>query len=664
MKKQLTGATEIREIDIAGICSKLLAGSTSAKGAIENMAAARNLVTLYPDSYDANITLMQVLEKSREKTDMLDRWLEMSKKFPDCTISQRHCVRWFFRRHQKEDAEVFIKSHCAYEVKTPEQAVDKANLHLELKDFESFDRILTTSLERFPDNSAIRIILSRSLKQRGKIAKSWHIFEPVSKQEKLPPSAVVLGAELKNAIRALNKVAPKEWERYDNTSIFAFKTAISMFSKRKVRAVTRGELGPTSLITGSLAAGGAERQMLNTAINLEKCRKNNQQIHGVKLSGPFEVMVTTLNSAAKKDFLLPVAKEAGLEVRQMQDIRPQDLDEICPENEVLSALLHIQPLNATFGIHRLVQYFRKQETEIAYLWQDGAVLQAALAALIAEVPRIIIGVRGLPPNVRRHLFREEYEDMYRALAKVPGVCFASNGYAAAVAYAEWLEISIDRFIIIPNGIAPLIEKDCKQDKQAWEQFEKETADATHTVGGVFRFETDKRPLLWVLFAREFLHRHPKARFLLVGGGKFLEEAKARAIKFGIDKRVLFVGQSSNVPYWMKKIEVFLLLSLFEGLPNVLIEAQMMGVPVVSTPAGSAEDTFIEGETGLILSEVENPTVAEMCEKVETVFEMRQKNENLPEMAKDIANSKFSIQTMTKNTVSLLYSDCEKKSPKK
>ena len=43
----------------------------------------------------------------------------------------------------------------------------------------------------------------------------------------------------------------------------------------------------------------------------------------------------------------------------------------------------------------------------------------------------------------------------------------------------------------------------------------------------------------------------------------------------------------------------LLTSEFEGLPNVLIEAQGFGVPVISTNAGGASETFIEGQTGYL-----------------------------------------------------------------
>jgi glycosyltransferase involved in cell wall biosynthesis len=55
--------------------------------------------------------------------------------------------------------------------------------------------------------------------------------------------------------------------------------------------------------------------------------------------------------------------------------------------------------------------------------------------------------------------------------------------------------------------------------------------------------------------------------------------------------------------------LFLLTSIVEGLPNVLIEAQAFGVPVISTDAGGARDTFIDGETGVLVTEPTGDTLA-------------------------------------------------------
>src|SRR4029078_1718468 len=113
----------------------------------------------------------------------------------------------------------------------------------------------------------------------------------------------------------------------------------------------------------------------------------------------------------------------------------------------------------------------------------------------------------------------------------------------------------------------------------------------------------------------YLRKHPKTRFLLVGDGRLLPKAQELAEELGIANRILFTRRSTRVGFWMSKMDVFVLLSRYEGLPNVLIEAQYMGVRVVTTPAGGPAKCLIDGVTGHVLDCAENPDFDMMIEKV-------------------------------------------------
>ena len=354
------------------------------------------------------------------------------------------------------------------------------------------------------------------------------------------------------------------------------------------------------------------------------------------------------------DFFLNVLQRAGVETFQVNDMPVRTLDELGVADPVLQTMFSMLPSSARYGIQRMVGYFRDRQTDVAYLWQDGAVLFGVLAALIAGVPRIVICLRGLPPNLRKERFRPEYEDMYSALARVPNVRFAANTRSVSAAYSDWLGIPMGDFHIVPNGVDKLrVRKASEAEAQQWAEFDDLTADATATIGSVFRFEAVKRPLLWIKFAETYLQEHPRTRFVLVGGGTLLGEAQELAEKKGISERILFVGNSNNVGMWLEKLDTFVLLSRYEGLPNVLVEAQRAGVGVVSTPAGGACDVFQDGLTGHALSCSERPCVDEICGKV---FEMVQRTQSGPDVgrkAASMASRSYSTKAMLESTVSLL-----------
>jgi glycosyltransferase involved in cell wall biosynthesis len=70
-----------------------------------------------------------------------------------------------------------------------------------------------------------------------------------------------------------------------------------------------------------------------------------------------------------------------------------------------------------------------------------------------------------------------------------------------------------------------------------------------------------------------------------------------AVQFGIADHLILAGQMSDVRLALSCMDVMLLTSRQEGLPNVLIEAQALGVPVVTTHVGGAPEALSQGRTG-------------------------------------------------------------------
>ena len=100
-------------------------------------------------------------------------------------------------------------------------------------------------------------------------------------------------------------------------------------------------------------------------------------------------------------------------------------------------------------------------------------------------------------------------------------------------------------------------------------------------------------------------RYPHARLILAGGAmdvsfeKSLHDAVRRE---RIEDRVAFIGHVSQreLADWLSRAAVFVLPSYSEGLARVLIEAMVVGVPVISTPVGGAPEMVQPGETGMLV----------------------------------------------------------------
>lgn len=391
-----------------------------------------------------------------------------------------------------------------------------------------------------------------------------------------------------------------------DTRIIAMKHAILFFRQRKLPPPSQGKLGRVALCTGSLGSGGAERQITRLAIELMRKFKAQGEVAGYVVDKPVDLIIQSLSAVAKKDFFLREVLDEDVNVTEIEKLVEELFDSASVESPELCLLLSHLPARCNYGVRHLAPHLLKSKPDCLSVWQDGACLMVSLAALIAGVPRIQLGLRGLPPVVRKHLFKPEYEPLYQALAQVPGVSFLSNNICVANIYAQWLNVEEERFQVVYNGvITPSTEARSDISKRTWHRFLNTTPDADITIGGVFRFVSDKSPFSWIDFAASYLQSRPRTRFVLVGDGELKAEAQKRAENLGILNRILFVGVARDVGYWMEKMDVFMLFSQFEGLPNVLVEAQMVGVPVVSTPAGGSAECILDGVSGYLLDDVHN-----------------------------------------------------------
>lgn len=142
-------------------------------------------------------------------------------------------------------------------------------------------------------------------------------------------------------------------------------------------------------------------------------------------------------------------------------------------------------------------------------------------------------------------------------------------------------------------------------------------------------------------------KHPHARLRLIGEGGLRDECRALASELSLSESVIFEGAQANVFPYLQNADVFLLPSLYEGVPITLIEAMGSGLPIVASAVGGVVDMLKDGESALFCSPDAESIAARCCELIESL----EKRESLGKAALDASKS-FSSELMAKKYVEL------------
>jgi len=140
------------------------------------------------------------------------------------------------------------------------------------------------------------------------------------------------------------------------------------------------------------------------------------------------------------------------------------------------------------------------------------------------------------------------------------------------------------------------------------------------IGVVGRLQPWKGQHVFLQAAARIAERHPRARFVVIGGtpggfsAEYPERLRALVRELGIEDRVWFAGQRSDVPLILPGLDVFVLPSFDEPFGLVTVEAMAAGVPVVATHTGGTPEIVNDGESGLLVTPGDDAGIAQAVER--------------------------------------------------
>lgn len=346
------------------------------------------------------------------------------------------------------------------------------------------------------------------------------------------------------------------------------------------RATLRGD-DKILLVNSVLAAGGAERQFLMVARALVAAGLDPNRLHATLFSierdrghGHFEDQL----------------RATGIHVH---DLSKRDLSTLAmPERDQdIVALLPSRLRGDVLGLYDLT---RQLKPAVIHGWQDRASVASGLVSQMLDVRRTLLSVRNMRPRKRGDEADWIARAIYSDLLQKPAVAITANATEAARDYEDWLDLPQGAVSVLANAVDETV---------FYARPTARPAGGPIRILGIFRLAENKRPLLWVetmaaLRAQHGLNIAPR----IVGAGPLTEEVRRHADRLGLgDLRLDPPVQDPSQIY--RDSDLLVLLSQVEGTPNVVLEAQVCGLPVAACNVGGVAEALHQGgpSGGLLLA---------------------------------------------------------------
>jgi len=294
-------------------------------------------------------------------------------------------------------------------------------------------------------------------------------------------------------------------------------------------------------------------------------------------------------------------------------------------------------------IWKLNRMVRSNRIQILHAHDDKTLLYAWVLKKLNRRLKIIYTCHS-HPVFRREDFQKKRDYLAATIRKKIRLFLMKRYHhpiiAVSMATQRYLaDDGIDEVVVLYNGIdtafwqrksgAPVLRREFGIDDQGL------------LVGTVARLAPEKDIATFLRVAQKVRASMPAARFVVVGDGPGNELARSREMSdtMGMGDFVYFTGHRNDLLDVYSSLDVFLMTSVYENMPNTILEAMAMETPIVSTSVGGVPEMLEDGRHGLLCPIRD---VNCLAQAVSTLLENRALGLRLSKAARERAEEVFSF----------------------
>ncbi len=244
---------------------------------------------------------------------------------------------------------------------------------------------------------------------------------------------------------------------------------------------------------------------------------------------------------------------------------------------------------------KLIAFLRRSKFDIVHCHSGG---YACLAAKIAGIKRIVYTKHGIgftKEELRRRTLVRKFRDLL--VDKCVCVYIALTKHDKMI-MTEVLHVDQHKIRIIYNGI-----------DSSFREIKTARNRNSPTIGTVARLTKQKGLSFLIKAIPEILKYFGDLKVLIAGNGKEEGPLKELSKTLGISENVEFLGYVENVAEVINNMDVFILPSVWEGFPYVLLEAMALGKPIVASNIFGVNEIIDDNTSGMLVKPEDSDDIA-------------------------------------------------------
>lgn len=309
------------------------------------------------------------------------------------------------------------------------------------------------------------------------------------------------------------------------------------------------------------------------------------------------------------------------------------------ENRVDPKKVRVISLNKKAGnnpilIFKIGLLLKKVGVHIVQTHNWGTALEGILGAKLACIPRVIHAERGTIEDKKRNIVLQRF--LWGFADQVLSVSETHRKRVSNI-----VGFPHEKITAIVNGVdterfSP--KPEIKQDIRKKLGLKKNSL----CIGTVGSLRSVKNHSLLISACKTISSNFDQVEVLIVGEGP-LESHLIQEVKtLGLSEKIHFAGGQPNIPEILSTLDIFVLPSLSEGMPNAVLEAMACGIPVIATSVGGVPEVIEDGKNGILITSKDKESLIQALTKL---IQDREKRYRLGVEGRRRVLSHFSLKKM-------------------